>query len=184
MVNQFSFNLDQNYLSHHGIKGQKWGVRRYQNYDGSLTNLGRSRRTIGYVNDIVNTMSKRDKKMLGVNGKEYLTTEEQKQIVKRIVKKVNNVPVAFIDFSEDENGIGIAIGTRSGKEYRNKGYATEIAKEGKKWLDKNSSSFDQAVWWVKKDNIASRSIAKTIGFKLNESSVLQDNPWIECKYVK
>lgn len=32
-----------NYLYHHGIKGQKWGVRRYQNIDGSLTKLGRSR---------------------------------------------------------------------------------------------------------------------------------------------
>ena len=27
MVNQFSFNLDQNYLSHHGILGQKWGKK-------------------------------------------------------------------------------------------------------------------------------------------------------------
>lgn len=34
---------DSNYLEHHGIKGQKWGVRRYQNPDGSLTNEGRSR---------------------------------------------------------------------------------------------------------------------------------------------
>ena len=30
-------------LRHHGIKGQKWGVRRYQNSDGSLTTLGKLR---------------------------------------------------------------------------------------------------------------------------------------------
>lgn len=30
-------------LSHHGILGQKWGIRRYQNLDGSLTDAGKSR---------------------------------------------------------------------------------------------------------------------------------------------
>ena len=28
-------------LYHHGVKNQKWGVRRYQNKDGSLTPLGK-----------------------------------------------------------------------------------------------------------------------------------------------
>lgn len=28
-------------LYHHGVKGQKWGVRRYQNHDGSLIKSGK-----------------------------------------------------------------------------------------------------------------------------------------------
>ena len=34
--------MTKDYLSHHGIKGQKWYVRRYQNKDGSLTEEGRN----------------------------------------------------------------------------------------------------------------------------------------------
>ena len=33
----------ENELYHHGVKGQKWGVRRYQNKDGSLTLAGKKR---------------------------------------------------------------------------------------------------------------------------------------------
>lgn len=35
--------METAYLAHHGIKGQKWGVRRFQNSDGSLTNQGKRR---------------------------------------------------------------------------------------------------------------------------------------------
>ena len=31
----------RNYLEHHGIPGMRWGVRRYQNKDGSLTSSGK-----------------------------------------------------------------------------------------------------------------------------------------------
>ena len=35
------YRLDE--LVHHGVKGQKWGRRRYQNADGSLTPAGKQR---------------------------------------------------------------------------------------------------------------------------------------------
>ncbi len=34
---------DKNRLQHFGIKGQKWGIRRFQNEDGSLTDAGKQR---------------------------------------------------------------------------------------------------------------------------------------------
>ena len=34
---------DDIFLAHHGIKGQRWGVRRFQNEDGTLTDAGKKR---------------------------------------------------------------------------------------------------------------------------------------------
>lgn len=43
------------YLQHHGIKGMKWGVRRYQNKDGTLTAAGKKR----YDRDVMENNSKK-----------------------------------------------------------------------------------------------------------------------------
>ena len=41
--NRFKKYLERSTLKHHGIKGMKWGVRRYQNPDGSLNAAGKKR---------------------------------------------------------------------------------------------------------------------------------------------
>ena len=41
--------MNEEALAHHGIKGQKWGVRRFQNADGSLTIAGKKRYSSGEI---------------------------------------------------------------------------------------------------------------------------------------
>jgi hypothetical protein len=50
--------FETNYLAHHGIKGQKWGIRNYQNPDGTLTNKGRKRYGVGKPRSKVNELKK------------------------------------------------------------------------------------------------------------------------------
>lgn len=42
------------FLTHWGIKGQRWGVRRYQNEDGSLTKEGKKRYYKEHQSDFIN----------------------------------------------------------------------------------------------------------------------------------
>lgn len=51
-------------LFHHGIKGMKWGVRRYQNKDGSLTPDGKKR----YDRDIADNNSRKKDNRIQIDG--------------------------------------------------------------------------------------------------------------------
>lgn len=81
-------------LYHHGVKGMKWGVRRYQNADGSLKAAGRKRYTEG--------------------GKKQLTDEERAARNAKIKKVAKNVAI----------GVGVtalvAAGTYAAVKYNNK----------------------------------------------------------------
>jgi len=52
-------DIDEDYLAHHGILGQKWGIRRFQNDDGTLTPLGRKRYGVKTYNEL-SASQKRD----------------------------------------------------------------------------------------------------------------------------
>ena len=50
-VETMSNSLHYDELYHHGIRGQKWGVRRFQNSDGTLNSAGKRRRADNYANE-------------------------------------------------------------------------------------------------------------------------------------
>lgn len=71
-------------LYHHGILGQKWGVRRYQNEDGSLTEAGRKRylNSDGTVND--KRISKQERRAARMQKKiDRVTKEYQRAVINR-----------------------------------------------------------------------------------------------------
>lgn len=151
-------------LYHHGIKGQKWGVRRYQNEDGTLTEAGKKR----YENP--NTIYKDAKKRIravqkeqsglsfpsrftpiGENSKKlieetdakrnkYLNSKEYKDWNKKInaferkAEKMNEKDQ--LDFDWYDKKWAELMDQKPAKNFNDpKGWAKKYGKNGKEYLD-------------------------------------------------
>ena len=75
--------MRSNELMHHGVKGMKWGVRRYQNKDGSLTPAGKKR----YDRDVRENNAKKKENRIRIDGPD--PSRWAKEDVSRVKKTVD-----------------------------------------------------------------------------------------------
>ena len=80
-----------NELYHHGVKGQKWGVRRYQYEDGSLTPGGKKRYAKDQYRQATKSYMRREinKEQYSQAKKDYKT--EKQQYKKTLNKEFNDI---------------------------------------------------------------------------------------------
>ena len=80
-------------LMHHGIKGMHWGVRRYQNPDGSYTDAGKARRNEGFsLNPIQIIKQKKEER------------QKKKEEKRHYIEMANHEVALSSDFEKTKQG--------------------------------------------------------------------------------
>lgn len=169
----FGFHYSENDISHHGIIGQKWGIRRYQNPDGSLTAEGREqmkyrkritnrRKSTEIVNAIADKLTKRERNLMGVPGNEKYIEDDKSNthVARRFITNVKGNPASFADVYMDGE---IAIATDPS--YRGNKLADKNVKKIVSWYNKQGyKNIPQLRWWCENGNKASVKLAVNNGF--------------------
>lgn len=156
MRNDFGLN----YLMHHGILGMKWGVRRYQNPDGSFTAAGRARYGVGEGKGVSDISSERgikrrtkDQKQLSkdvadsVKKKGWNGNDEAREKIKNAVSKEQQDTLRK-KYKEWEKAFNAEEGFFESKEYQKA--HDDAYNDTFNWYKKNDP--DQLNYWIKKNN--------------------------------
>ena len=73
------------YLAHHGVKNQRWGVRRFQNPDGSLTEEGKRRiKTLHSKSDKLDAKKAKMNSPRKVNSKLANRSKDRGELIRRM----------------------------------------------------------------------------------------------------
>lgn len=114
--------MERSELKHWGIKGMKWGVRRYQNKDGSLTPEGKKRYSDGNTSSSSTSKSSQTSQQPKKKTVSEMSDQELRDAVNRLrleqdYAKLNPEKVSrgkkFVDNLLDETLSGVARGAGS-----------------------------------------------------------------------